>query len=81
MLVCFCQFLWRTEKLFVDNKAKGRISKQVFQENKARQTFWKKEHFLPPDTHTYVCSFFGKSGMLYFLETPILRFAFLPYYR
>ena len=27
------------------------------------------------------CSFFGKFGMLYFLETPVLRFALLPYYR
>ena len=27
------------------------------------------------------CSFFGKFGVLCFLETPVLRFAFLPYYR
>ena len=27
------------------------------------------------------CSFFGKFGMLCFLETPVLRFALLPYYR
>ena len=26
------------------------------------------------------CSFFGKFGVLYFLETPVLRFALLPYY-
>ena len=32
----------------VGNKAKGRISKRVFQENKARQIFRKNEHFLPP---------------------------------
>ena len=38
--------------------------------------------------HTYVCvsggkkySFFGKFGVLCFLETPVLRFALLPYYR
>ena len=36
----------------VGNKAKGRISKRVFQENKARQIFPKNEHFLPPDTAT-----------------------------
>ena len=24
------------------------------EENKARQIFQKNEHFLPPDTHTYV---------------------------
>ena len=27
------------------------------------------------------CSFFGKFGVLCLLETPILRFALLPYYR
>ena len=27
------------------------------------------------------CSFFGKSSVLCFLETPVLRFALLPYYR
>ena len=48
----------------------------------------KKKHFLPPDTHTYVCVsggktclFFGNFGVLCFLETPVLRFALLPYYR
>ena len=34
--------------------------------------FPKNEHFLPPDTHTHV---------LCFLETPVLRFALLPYHR
>ena len=73
---------------FVGNKAKGRISKRVFQESKARQNFRKNKHFLPPDTHTYVCVsggkkclFFGNFGVLCFLETPVLRFALLPYYR
>ena len=36
----------------VGNKAKGRISKRVFPEKKARQIFPKYEHFLPPNTHT-----------------------------
>ena len=47
--------------------------------------FPKNEHFLPPDTHTYVCVsgvnkclFFGKLGVLCFLEIPVLRFALLP---
>ena len=51
-------------------------------------SFPKNEHFLPFDTHTYVCpsegkkcSFFGKLGALCFLETPVLRFALLPYYQ
>ena len=46
------------------------------------------EHFLLRDTRTYVCvsggkkrSFFGKFGVLCFLETPVLRFALFPYYR
>ena len=50
--------------------------------------FPKNEHFLPPYTHTDVCVsgdkkclFFGKFGVLCFLETPILRFTLLPYYR
>ena len=46
----------------------GRISKRMFQENKARQIFQKNEHFLPPDI--------GKFGVLCFLQTPVLRFAF-----
>ena len=44
---------------FVGNKAKGRISKRVFQENKARQIFRKNEHFLPPDMHRYVAFIFN----------------------
>ena len=50
--------------------------------------FPKNEHVLPSDTHMYVCisggkncSFLGKFGVLCFLETPVLRFALLPYYR
>ena len=49
--------------------------------------FPKNEHYLPPDTRTYECVsggekglFFGKFGVL-FLETPVLKFALLPYYR
>ena len=37
----------------------------MFQENKTRQTFQKNEHFLPPDTHTYVRGFwYGKTRVL-----------------
>ena len=49
--------------------------------------FPKNEHLLPPDTHMYVCIsggkkclFFGKLGVLCFLETSVLRFTLLPYY-
>ena len=47
--------------------------------------FLKNEDFLPPDTYSVSggkkCSFFGKFGMLCFLETPFLRFVLSPYYR
>ena len=51
-------------------------------------SFPKHEHFLSLDTHTYECisgsnkcSFFGKFGVLCFLETLVLRIGLLPYYR
>ena len=48
--------------------------------------FLKNKHFLPPDTHRCLsggkkCSFFRNFGVLCFLETPVLRFTTLPYYR
>ena len=73
----------------VGNKAKGRISKQVFQENKARQIFRKTNISYPLiRTRTYVCVSVGKKCSLFssenlayfvFLFTSVLRFAFLPY--
>ena len=49
------QFLFKNSYLqILGNKAKGRISKRVLQENKARQIFQKNEHLLTPDTHTCV---------------------------
>ena len=70
-------WLWfeQSLRMFVGNKSKERISKRVFQENKARQI-------------SYVCvsegkkcCFFAKFGVLCFLEKSVLRFALLPYYR
>ena len=48
--------------------------------------FPKNGHFLSPDAQTYIsggekCSLFGKFGVLSFVETPVLRFALLTYYR
>ena len=68
---------------FVVSKAKGRISKRVFQENKARKVFRKRKISYPlirARAYVFVserkkCSFFGKPGVLCFLETPVLRFA------
>ena len=47
------------------------------------QNFPKNKHFLPPlcISGDKKCSFFGKFGMLCFLETPVCRFAYLPYQR
>ena len=65
------------------------MSKRVFQENKPYQIF-RKTNISEPQirTRTYVCvsggkkcSFFGKFGVLCFLETLVLRFALLRYYR
>ena len=57
----------------VGNKAKVRISKRVFQENKGRQIFRKTNisYSLMRISHPLIC----------FFETLILRFALLPYHR
>ena len=65
-------------KHIVGNKAKRQISKRVFQENKARQTFRKTNISYPLICRGKKCSFFGKFGMLCFLETPVLSFTLLP---
>ena len=52
----------------------------MFQENKARQIF-QKTNISYTLIHTRQCSFFGKFGVLCFLETLVLRFAILFYYR
>ena len=70
-----------TFHIIVDNKTKGRISKRVFQENKAHQIF-RKSNISYPLIRTYLyisgrkkCSLFGKFGVLCFLETLVFRFA------
>ena len=67
-------------------RQKGESQNGCFKK-KSTPNFPKNEH-LPPDTHTYLCvsggkkcSLFGKFGVLYFLETPVLRFYFSTYYR
>ena len=77
----------------IGNKAKGRISKPVFQENKARQIFRKTNisYSLICTRTCFVsggkkCSFFGKLGLLCFLETlvfallPTLQYSFTAYF-
>ena len=74
--------------LLVGNTAKWQISKQVLQENKARQIFQKKTNifYLMIRTRTCAfqggkkCSFIGKFGVLFSCNThfKIGPFAFLP---
>ena len=59
--------------IYPNNKAKGRISNRVFQENKAK--------FSKFSIRGNKCLFFGKFDVLCFLETPVWRFALLPYNR
>ena len=82
----FTDFCQRLNSLVI--RQKDEFQNGLFQENKACQNFAKNEHFLPYDMHMYVCisggkkcSFFGKFGMLCFLETLVLRFVLLPYYQ
>ena len=68
----------------VGSKAKGRISKRVFQENKARQIFRKTSISYP---RTCACRgvrnvcFLKIWRALFSWNTCFLRFALLPYYR
>ena len=63
-------------------RQKGRILKRVFQEYKACQIFRKTNISYPLiRTGGKKCSLFGKFDVFCFLETPVLRFALLPYYR
>ena len=63
----------------VGNKTKGRISKHVSRKQ-GTSIFPKNEHTLCVSGGTK-CSFFEKFDVLCFLETPVLRFSRLPYYR
>ena len=58
---------------YAGDKVKRWISKRVFQENKPRQTF------RVSGGKKYL--FFRNFEALCFLETPVLRFSLLPYYR
>ena len=78
------------EPKFVGNKAKGRLSKRVFQEKQSTPNFPQNEHFFPPDTHTHMyvcilegkkCSLFGKFGELCFSCNTRFGIRLLPYYR
>ena len=55
---------------YVSSKAKGQISKRVFQENKVRRIFQKNEHSYPL-IHTRTCVRFSENLMSFiFLKHP-----------
>ena len=71
-------------------RQKGESQNGCFKKTKHAKFYenYEKRTFLPPDMHTYVCvsggkkcPFFRKFDVLCFLETPVLRFVLLPYYR
>ena len=73
----------------VGNKAKGRNSKWMFKENKARRIS-RKTNIFPPLMRTRTCayqggdkklSFFGKIRLLSFLEHSFGDSPFFPYYQ
>ena len=65
---------------FVGNKAKGRISKRVFQENKARQISRKTNISYPLIRARKKCLFSGKFSVFFSWNTRF-KIALLPYYR
>ena len=62
--------LWKSTSLFRDHSFSSFI--KCFE----KQTFLTRWY-----AHVRKCSFFGKFGVLCFLQTPVLRFVLLPYYR
>ena len=77
----FCENF--TLQQIVRIKAKERISKRVFQENKSHQIF-PKTNISYPLIRTRTSAYHGgrnEFDVLCFLETPVLRFTLLPCYR
>ena len=79
-------YIWDGKAYFDGNKAKEWISKRMFQENKARQIFWKKNLSYPmirtPCAYQWVRNVrFSENLVFCILETSVSRFALLLYYR
>ena len=69
-------------------RQKGKSQNGCFKKTKQAKFSEKQTFPTPWYTHTHMCvsggkkcSFFGKFGFLWFLETLVLRFTLLPYYR
>ena len=61
-------------------RQKGESQNGCFKKAKHAKIF-EKQTFLTSVSRGKKCLFFGNFGVLCFLETPVLRFALLPYYR
>ena len=61
------------------NKAKGRISKRVFQENKARQIFW-KTNISNPLIPTRTCAYQGVRNVIFSKSLTSFLFLKLPFW-
>ena len=79
LLFEFLKKLHKTEAWchFVGNRQKGESQSRCFKKTKHAK-FSKNEHFLPPDTHTYVCvsggkkcPFFRNLPCFFFLKHPL----------
>ena len=79
------QFYTKILKCFIMTsviRQKGESQNECFKKTKHAK-FSENEHFLSPESHTYMCVseskkslFFRKLGVLCFLETPVLRLPF-----
>ena len=68
-------------------REKGEFQNGCFKKTKHAKFSWERTFLTPWYSHARVrsggkkCSFSGKFGVLCFLETTVLKFALLPYYR
>ena len=80
----YWDFLWINALVI---RQKGESENGCYKKTKHVKFSEKRKFFTQWYAHVYVCirskkcSFFGKFGVLCFLETPVLKFALLPYYR
>ena len=73
---------WRKSRVFLNCFSMFNIKSSVIRwKGRSQNEFFKKTRHAKFSEKQKNCSFFRKFGMLYFLETPVLRFTLFPYYR
>ena len=74
----------KLRKISSVTRQKGESQNGCFKKTKHAKFSKKRTFFTPSYAHLCIlggkCSFFGKFGVLCFLETPVLRFALFSYY-